>query len=40
MSDLGYSNTTAQAALQADYNTLPGYLDALAKAVSQPYPRV
>ena len=38
MSDLGYSNTTAQAALQADYNTLPGYLDALAKAVSQPYP--
>ncbi|TKC83505.1 glutamate--cysteine ligase [Trinickia terrae] len=38
MSDLGYSNTTAQAALQADYDTLPGYLDALAKAVSQPYP--
>jgi glutamate--cysteine ligase len=38
MSDLGYSNTTAQAALHADYNTLPGYLDALAKAVSQPYP--
>lgn len=24
MSDLGYSNTTAQAALQADYNTLQG----------------
>ena len=38
MSDLGYSNTTAQAALQADYDTLQGYLDALAKAVSQPYP--
>ncbi|MFT4063293.1 glutamate--cysteine ligase [Paraburkholderia sp.] len=38
MSDLGYSNTAAQAALHADYDTLPGYLDALAKAVSQPYP--
>jgi glutamate--cysteine ligase len=38
MSDLGYSNTSAQAALHADYNTLPGYLDGLAKAVSQPYP--
>ena len=38
MSDLGYSNTTAQAALHADYDTLPGYLDALGKAVSQPYP--
>ncbi|HEY2020488.1 glutamate--cysteine ligase [Paraburkholderia sp.] len=38
MSDLGYSNTAAQAALHADYDTLPGYLDVLAKAVSQPYP--
>jgi glutamate--cysteine ligase len=38
MSDLGYSNTTGQAALHPDYDTLPGYLDALAKAVSQPYP--
>jgi glutamate--cysteine ligase len=38
MSDLGYSNTTGQAALHADYDTLPGYLDALAQAVSQPYP--
>ncbi len=38
MSDLGYSNTTGQSALHADYDTLPGYLDALAKAVSQPYP--
>ena len=38
MSDLGYSNTTAQAALEIDYNTLPGYLDALSKAVSEPYP--
>ncbi|MBB5502809.1 glutamate--cysteine ligase [Paraburkholderia sp. MM5384-R2] len=38
MSDLGYSNTAAQAALHVDYDTLPGYLDALAKAVSQPYP--
>ncbi len=38
MSDLGYSNTAAQAALHADYDTLQGYLDALAKAVSQPYP--
>ena len=37
MSDLGYSNTTAQAALRPDYNTLPGYLDALARAVSEPY---
>jgi glutamate--cysteine ligase len=37
MSDLGYSNTTAQAALHVDYNTLPGYLDALSKAVSEPY---
>ena len=36
MSDLGYSNTTA--ALHVDYNTLPGYLDALSKAVSEPYP--
>jgi glutamate--cysteine ligase len=38
MSDLGYSNTTGQSALQADYDTLPGYLEALAEAVSQPYP--
>ena len=38
MSDLGYSNTTAQAALQPNYDTLPGYLDALARAVSEPYP--
>jgi glutamate--cysteine ligase len=38
MSDLGYSNTTAQAALEIDYNTLSGYLDALSKAVSEPYP--
>ncbi|CAB3752390.1 glutamate--cysteine ligase [Paraburkholderia humisilvae] len=38
MSDLGYSNTTGQSALHADYDTLPGYLDALAEAVSQPYP--
>jgi glutamate--cysteine ligase len=38
MSDLGYSNTTGQSALRADYDTLPGYLDALADAVSQPYP--
>jgi glutamate--cysteine ligase len=38
MSDLGYSNTSAQAALRPNYDTLPGYLDALAKAVSQPYP--
>lgn len=38
MSDLGYSNTTGQSALHADYNTLHGYLDALAEAVSQPYP--
>ena len=38
MSDLGYSNTTGQSALHADYNTLPGYLEALAQAVSQPYP--
>jgi glutamate--cysteine ligase len=38
MSDLGYSNTTGQSALHADYDTLPGYLAALADAVSQPYP--
>jgi glutamate--cysteine ligase len=38
MSDLGYSNTTGQAALHADYDTLQGYLDALTEAVSQPYP--
>jgi glutamate--cysteine ligase len=37
MSDLGYSNTTAQAALRPDYDTLSGYLDALARAVSEPY---
>lgn len=38
MSDLGYSNTTGQSALHADYDTLPGYLEALTEAVSQPYP--
>ncbi|MGN6667644.1 MAG: glutamate--cysteine ligase [Trinickia sp.] len=38
MSDLGYSNTTAQAALQPNYDALPGYLDALTRAVSEPYP--
>lgn len=38
MSDLGYSNTTGQSALHADYDTLPGYLAALTQAVSQPYP--
>lgn len=38
MSDLGYSNTSAQAALQPNYDTLPGYLDALTRAVSEPYP--
>jgi len=38
MSDLGYSNTTAQAKLELDYDTLPGYLDALSRAVSEPYP--
>ncbi|GLU35850.1 glutamate--cysteine ligase [Trinickia caryophylli] len=37
MSDLGYSNTTAQAALRPDYDTLAGYLDALSRAVSEPY---
>jgi glutamate--cysteine ligase len=38
MSDLGYSNTTAQAALQPDYDSLRGYLEALTAAVSEPYP--
>jgi glutamate--cysteine ligase len=38
MSDLGYSNTTGQSALRADYDTLSGYLAALTQAVSQPYP--
>jgi len=38
VSDLGYSNTTAQAALQPNYDSLSGYLEALARAVSEPYP--
>ncbi len=38
MSDFGYSNTAAQSALLADYNALQGYLNTLAKAVSEPYP--
>ncbi|MEM5384046.1 glutamate--cysteine ligase [Paraburkholderia phymatum] len=38
MSDLGYSNMTGEAALRADYDTLPGYLGALADAVNRPYP--
>ena len=38
MSDLGYHNTSAQAALVADYNSLDGYLQSLANAVSEPYP--
>ncbi|MCG1017289.1 MULTISPECIES: glutamate--cysteine ligase [Burkholderiaceae] len=37
MSDLGYQNTSAQAALHANYNSLDGYLHNLANAVSQPY---
>jgi glutamate--cysteine ligase len=38
MSDLGYTNNPAQAALLPSYDTLDGYLDVLAKAVSEPYP--
>lgn len=38
MSDLGYQNTSAQATLRADYNSLDGYLRNLAHAVSEPYP--
>jgi glutamate--cysteine ligase len=38
MSDFGYQNTSAQAALTADYNSLEGYLQSLANAVSEPYP--
>lgn len=39
MSDLGYTNNPAQSALLPSYDTLDGYLDVLAKAVSQPYPQ-
>jgi glutamate--cysteine ligase len=38
MSDLGYTNNPAQAALLPSYDTLDGYLDVLAKAVSEPHP--
>jgi glutamate--cysteine ligase len=38
MSDLGYTNNPAQAALLPSYDTLDGYLDVLARAVSEPYP--
>jgi glutamate--cysteine ligase len=38
MSDLGYTNNPAQAALLPSYDTLDGYLDVLARAVSQPHP--
>ena len=38
MSDLGYSNTASESAVRADYDTLPGYLHALAEAVTRPYP--
>jgi glutamate--cysteine ligase len=38
MSDLGYSNNTGQSALHADYDTLRGYMQTLAQAVSEPYP--
>ncbi|SAL48544.1 glutamate--cysteine ligase [Caballeronia peredens] len=37
MSDLGYTNNPAQAALLPSYDNLDAYLDVLAKAVSQPY---
>ena len=37
MSDLGYQNTSAQGALRPNYDSLAGYLDSLADAVSQPY---
>jgi glutamate--cysteine ligase len=38
MSDLGYQNNPAQASLTADYNSLDGYVQSLARAVSQPHP--
>jgi glutamate--cysteine ligase len=39
MSDLGYTNNPAQAALLPSYDTLDGYLDVLSRAVSEPYPQ-
>ncbi len=38
MSDIGYKSTN-QANLKIDYNTLAGYVDTLAKAMSTPYPK-
>jgi glutamate--cysteine ligase len=38
MSDLGYHNTSAQAALLPNYDDLDSYVASLARAVSQPYP--
>ncbi|KMY86800.1 Glutamate-cysteine ligase [Candidatus Paraburkholderia calva] len=37
MSDLGYTNNPAQAALLPNYDEVNAYVDVLAKAVSQPY---
>jgi glutamate--cysteine ligase len=37
MSDLGYTNNPAQAALLPNYDGVDAYIDVLARAVSQPY---
>lgn len=38
MSDLGYQNNSAQAALSPSYDNLDSYLESLAQAISLPYP--
>jgi glutamate--cysteine ligase len=38
MSDLGYQNNPAQSGMSPSYDTLAGYLQGLAQAVSQPHP--
>jgi len=37
MSDIGYKSKS-QASLKIDYNSLPGYVDSLCKAINTPYP--
>ena len=38
MSDLGYQNNPAQAALSPSYDNLAGYVESLAQAINLPYP--
>jgi glutamate--cysteine ligase len=38
MSDLGYHNSPAQAGMALNYDSLPAYVESLARAVSQPHP--